>query len=85
MNILNPQENHSNQETFCRKTENKASLLIGTITVEIKNTLASKLQTFSIYSVRILNILEVIAKTRISKIKKYSTLHFICIQITIDK
>ena len=36
--------------------------------IEIKNSLDSKLQTFSICSIRILNILEVIAKTSFSKI-----------------
>ena len=42
--------------------------------IEIKNSLDSRLQILSIYSIRILNILEVIAKTTFSKIAKYSTL-----------
>ena len=42
--------------------------------IEIKNSLDSKLQTYSICSVRILDIFEVIAKTRFSKMPKCSTL-----------
>ena len=42
--------------------------------IEMKNSLDSKLQLLSICSVRILNILEVIAKTSFSKIAKCSTL-----------
>ena len=42
--------------------------------IELKNCLDSKLQTFAICSVKILNILEVIAKARFSKITKCSTL-----------
>ena len=38
--------------------------------IEIKNSLDSWLQIFSIYSVEILYILEVIVKKRFSKIKK---------------
>ena len=38
--------------------------------IEIKNSLNSKLQTLSIRSVRILNILEIIVKTRIPKVEK---------------
>ena len=41
--------------------------------IVIKNSLDYKLQTFSICSVRILNILEVIGKTSFSKISKCST------------
>ena len=40
--------------------------------IEIKNSLYAKLQTFALYSFIILNILEVIAKTRFSKIAKCS-------------
>ena len=42
--------------------------------IEIKNSLDSKLQTYPICSIRILNILKIIAKTRFSKIEKHATL-----------
>ena len=45
-------------------------LRIPTEHIEIKNSLDSKLQTFSIYSIRIRNILEVIARTRFFKNRK---------------
>ena len=42
--------------------------------IETKNSLDSKLQTFCIFSIRILNILEAITKTSFSKIANCSTL-----------
>ena len=45
--------------------------------IEIKNSLDSKLQTYSICSIKILDILEVIAKTNFSKIAKCETLSFV--------
>ena len=51
---------------------------------EIKNSLDSKLQSLSIYSVRILSILEVIAKTSFSKITKCSTLESVPVKISLE-